>query len=1140
MPTPTSSSSHVYINPQLDIGTATAQAIQDRLTQADAKLVLLTAADALESSRASGAELAESNARSTADATLLAGYQAADTQEATTRYNADAAEVLARVAAIAAEAALRQSGDASLWAQLQAMIAVTSASGGTAATTLSRQASAVAIASIGGNGTTTTVVTSGVHGYTSGDVVVVAGTTNYNGTSGVITVISTTSFSYLSAVNAATETTGTVASKLMTVASSTGFVVGQFVTVTNDQGQLHPTTASAVSGGTITLAAPVPTSWTGAAKASVGAVVSSTLPEVALARTAVPSGNSYNFKGLPDTLDQVNRIIISARAFGAVPNDPAIDNTSMLNAALAAAAGLGFAVVELDASSTYYIAGTLTPPSGTVLRGQGIGSVIKKPSVNYEAIYIDNKSDITIENLTIDGTATISGGGAEAAHLGVRARNSQRIHCKRVWAKNLTIGIHYQMEDESTGNPATRTISPVPTRFGVHDSSIIECTCTDNKDHGISLFRDCSHNRVIGNNCQRNGTSGICLDDGTVGDEARKSLDHPVKFSVSPSYNTVTGNIASDNTVVGINVSGCQHCTITGNVCEANGVYKDLVAAADGSLGYFGVIRNGYGIELLCVQNHTPCRYNIVSGNVCSNNRRAGITMLGAEYNDIGPNVLTDNGNDWSGTPPSSGIWLLESASYQLPAVTAGYNATLSSTAAAGATQINVTVNTGAAAVGMGLIFFLNDGSYHVTQITNVNSATLLTISPAIPTGKSATSGVTVAQPAAWGNTTTALVSAGATSVPVQLSTAAAVGMSIVLPLDNGATHTTTIATIPDTTHITLTAAIPASRSVVAGTAIGQLVISFLTDPTLTGQSGPEFTSTSRVGYKVVKNRQTNPNENDSEYNTLTAVSSGAKTVTLATPPTHPIPYNASIWQPYGCVHNTILGLQIVRTQVARMLTGIRIQDEFCGFNSIKSNKIIDLTANADNAWSAIYDLGVQSIGGATAPNHYENNDIDGSAHQGVVTFNGGTPPVATFTTGAFRDTSKVTLSRRTAASTAANTGVPFIYSMTPGSLAQERATILDANAAGGDTNIVVLDASNFVAGRTVRVALDASALTYHTTTVGGGYVSGTTIPLTAALPSAVSRDWTVRVVVPAVQGQIVIRSTVTGDDGIIRIGISN
>lgn len=1134
MPTPTNSTSHIYHTP-LDIGTATAQAVEDRLTSLDAKEVLLTAADGVETARAQGAETAEAAARAATDAAIRSEYQAADTVESTARIAAVAAETIARLNDIAAELVARQAGDANLWAQIQQMVATVSTSGGTSATTLARQASAAPLASIGGNGTTTTVTTTGTHGYTTGDVVQVAGTTSYNGTSAAITVLSSTSYSYLSGINAATETTGTSASKTLFVDDTTGFVANQKIVVQNDQGEQFPTSIASLSPGIMTLADPVPSTWTGSAKASVGAWVASTLPEIEAARNAIPRGNGYSFKGLPDTLDQINRIRINPRAFGAVANNPAIDNASMLNAALSAAAGLGFATVELDASATYYIAGTsqITPPSGTTLRGQGFSTVIKKASTNLQAIYIDNKADITIENLMIDGTQTIQGGGAEFAHLGVHVKNSQRIHVRKVWATNLTIGIHCQMEDESTGNPATRTISPVPTRFGVHDSSVVECTCTDNKDAGIVLFRDCSHNRIENNTCQRNGTSGITLDDGTQHDEARMSLDHPIKFSIAPTYNSIVGNICSDNTVVGINLSGCQHNTVTGNVCEANGVYEDPTDAT-GSTGYFGVIRAGYGIELLCVQNHTPVRYNTVSGNVCSNNRRAGITLLGAEYNTIGPNAITDNGTDYGGTPPAAGIWLLESASYALTAVTAGYNATLSSTAAAGATQLNVTANTGAAAANMGIIFLLSDGTYYVGQITVVNSATLLTISPAIPAGKSGASGTIVAQPAAWGNTTTATAAAGATTVNVVQSTAAAVGMSITLPLDNGAVHTTTIATIPTSTSITLTAAVPASRSVVAGTAIGQLVLSFLTDPTLTGQSGPEFTSTSRVGYRQVKNRQTNPNENDSEYNTLTAVSSGAMTVTLASPPTHPIPWNASVWKPYGSVHNTIIGNQIVRTQIPRMLSGLRIQDEFCGANSIKSNKIIDLTSNADNAWQAIYDLGGQSI-----VNHYENNDIDQAAHQGSVTLSG-TPPQATITTGSIRDSSKILLSRRVAASTAANTAVPYVYSITPGSLAQERATILDADAALGATSIVVLDATNIAAGRTIKIALDASALTYHTTTVGGGYVSGATIPLTVALPSAVTMNWAVKIVVPAVQGQAVIRSTVTGDDGVIRYSVSN
>lgn len=294
MPTPTSSTSHVYIDPQLDVGTLTSQAIQDRLTQADAALVQRQTNIAAEQTRATLAEAAELARAAAAEAALTAAVAT----EAAARTASVAVEAAARVADDGTELVARINADTAVNARIDMMSAVASTSGGTASTTLARLVEALAISSIGGNGTLTTVTTAVSHGLTAGDFLKISGTTNYNVSTGAISILSANQFTYLSAVNAATETTGFACHIAVFVASTTGFVANQRITITNDVGDLHGTTVSGTPGGSvIQLAAAVPTSWTTTSKASIGAWVSTTLEEVALARASMP-GNGLNLATL--------------------------------------------------------------------------------------------------------------------------------------------------------------------------------------------------------------------------------------------------------------------------------------------------------------------------------------------------------------------------------------------------------------------------------------------------------------------------------------------------------------------------------------------------------------------------------------------------------------------------------------------------------------------------------------------------------------------------------------------------------------------------------------------------------------------------------------------------------------------------
>jgi hypothetical protein len=132
VPTPTSSAHHSYHTP-LDIGTATSQALEDRLTDLDFAILNRQANLDAEVSRATGAEGILTSGISGAVATANAGISllttnltaeataraAADTTESTARAAADTTEATTRAAAVSAEASARIAGDATVTTAFQ-------------------------------------------------------------------------------------------------------------------------------------------------------------------------------------------------------------------------------------------------------------------------------------------------------------------------------------------------------------------------------------------------------------------------------------------------------------------------------------------------------------------------------------------------------------------------------------------------------------------------------------------------------------------------------------------------------------------------------------------------------------------------------------------------------------------------------------------------------------------------------------------------------------------------------------------------------------------------------------------------------------------------------------------------------------
>src|SRR5439155_366136 len=293
-----------------------------------------------------------------------------------------------------------------------------------------------------------------------------------------------------------------------------------------------------------------------------------------------------------------------------------------------------------------------------------------------------------------------------------------------------------------------------------------------------------------------------------------------------------------------------------------------------------------------------------------------------------------------------------------------------------------------------------------------------------------------------------------------------------------------TIAAIPDETHITLVTPIPVGRSAAAGTAVGQIVISFASDPTLVGQSGPEFAAGSALGATVVKTRPANPNELDTEYTAITSVNGPAHNITLTVGLTRCVVNNAVVWQPMGSVNNSLVANTITRTQAGRQPSGVRLEDKFCIGNTVEHNRIVDLTGNSESNWAPIIDANTGTI-----PTVKRDNIFDGYQHQGIATLDGASPPNVTVTTQALQVNSRVELTRQAAAAVAANTGDAFVISRVNGTYTSKTGTLMNAFAAGGAVTITVLNANDMLALRAIEITLDSGAI--HTTTIGGAYAGG-------------------------------------------------
>lgn len=407
MSTPTTSTSHVYHTP-LNEAEQTAQALENRISQIDAALLVRQNNISYETSRAQGAETA-----------LMAALSAAV-----------AGEMNARIAGDADEIARRNRDVTDLQTQLRALYATSGLLGGTPTTTLAHNAGAAQIASIAGNGTTTTVTTTAAHGFVTGDFVATSQTANYNGDSPAITVLSATQFTYPSAVNAATEFSGIVATKRLFVANGSAFAVGQAITITSNAGFLHGPTISAIAGNVLTLSAAVPATWTGSdGRASSGNEVAGTIPELVRLRYAV---NAASPPPAPDALRLSERDLYHVEAY----REAGGTDRSALTAAITAAitAGKGTVVLWAKDYTLDSYDGTGTDTRAILIDGAtninivGVGPtatrLVYEAGTNNTPFIVRSSSQVDIGHLALKSNR----GSSPTTGLSVQNSSHVRVH----------------------------------------------------------------------------------------------------------------------------------------------------------------------------------------------------------------------------------------------------------------------------------------------------------------------------------------------------------------------------------------------------------------------------------------------------------------------------------------------------------------------------------------------------------------------------------------------------------------------------------------------------------------------------------------------------------------------------------------
>jgi Periplasmic copper-binding protein (NosD) len=296
------------------------------------------------------------------------------------------------------------------------------------------------------------------------------------------------------------------------------------------------------------------------------------------------------------------------------------DNSSFINAALASS------MVVVLPCGTFAVRNSITPSqAGQTLRGSGQGCTtiqMTNGALNSDIIDIAQVSDVTVSDLTIDGTNVALG---EC----IRATGSFRTKIHRVSCVNLNVNLGIGFEQvASTTNGSdyselgpcyianiSNTLSHSVEISLSHHVIVHDCTMT-NVDNGVNVagsnYAVVANNNIQGNGANSSGFAGVrCTD-----------------LSINL---TATGNNIQ-SVPRGLFLLGCSNSTFTGN--------SILTTTGQGAL-----------IQATSVAGGSPTQLNTITGNTFTNNCTAGGCSGAIELNVNSVSASNVTGNIVTGNP---------------------------------------------------------------------------------------------------------------------------------------------------------------------------------------------------------------------------------------------------------------------------------------------------------------------------------------------------------------------------------------------------------------------------------------------------------------------------------------------------------
>lgn len=374
------------------------------------------------------------------------------------------------------------------------------------------------------------------------------------------------------------------------------------------------------------------------------------------------------------------KVVAASNSLGSPSADYTCDGTSdesEINTALTAVSGgNGGTVVLLD--GTFIIEGTINIPSNCKLVGQGTGTVITVPDSEADSfIFIDHTNatdtDIEVAHIKFNGkVGTIS--GTPPSCLKMDAVTNAFLHdCTFIDFQTYAIDIsgaakYVKIYDNHFGNIDDTAIVFYSASLGegvkISGNTFLDCNkCVDagGATNEATIVNNSAHNTTvnfvvsgqatnlnISNNLIVTVTGGVPISISnvqysTVSNNTIEDVDanDAIDLGNSSDFNVITGNIIRDVAFTGIQLTGADGNTVTGNTIIKPASSKDAIQLSNSDFNTISGntinnegITNRYAINI----STSTCNENIVTGNNCE---QGGNTM---PINDAGTlTYIADN-----------------------------------------------------------------------------------------------------------------------------------------------------------------------------------------------------------------------------------------------------------------------------------------------------------------------------------------------------------------------------------------------------------------------------------------------------------------------------------------------------------------